>query len=767
MALVGRQRELREVDDLLARAARGSGGVLVIIGPAGSGKTALADAAIERARELGFEVLRGVPARGQPGRMVWAQLLRDVGATDDLVERMLTDPGPLDLDSAARLLTSGTRLIVVDDLDHGGQAAVDLLPMTVGRAVAGATAVIVTSTTGLGVGRELTLRGLTEDELAEVVGAAELEALWVASRGMPGMAKELAAELGHDRDPIVHLALNALSTTDFLRVDVSLVRLLELAVSRAKQDGTRARVLARLAHELLGDASAGPRRRELADEALRLARADGDKRTLAEVLDARLHALWAPDGVRERLDVGQEIVELARSAGDDTLERKGLFWRFVALMELARVSEAESVLATYERASIAAGDGQAVAMATARHGMFAMLRGRYDEIGQIAEQVSDLGRRSGLADTERLARMLESLVAAERDPAVMVGAEGAMRAWSRALPGHFVEADLARMLVLIGRESDAAAELDRVLPRVLAGSGPRWVGAMAHLGFVAVAVGDTDASAKIYQRLLPYRGRLVVLAGANSSWGPVSHYLGLLAFQLGRPEAGELFAEAIALEEEIGALPWLAHTLAEGDAEQRRRARGIAERLGMTVLLDRLGRAWTLKQDGDDWLLTAGEEHVRLRDSRGMHYLRALLSVPHKDIPALDLVAGGAGLVATGTGPVLDAAALVAYRTRLDTLATELDVADRVGEPDRAERLETERQAILDELRRATGLGGRARQTSAEAERARVNVTRTLRAALDRIAAAAPRAATHLQASIRTGLACRYEPAPGGPDRWR
>ena len=47
-----------------------------------------------------------------------------------------------------------------------------------------------------------------------------------------------------------------------------------------------------------------------------------------------------------------------------------------------------------------------------------------------------------------------------------------------------------------------------------------------------------------------------------------------------------------------------------------------------------------------------------------------------------------------------------------------------------------------------------------------MNVTRTLRAAIDRITTAAPVAGTHLSCSIRTGTVCRYEPAPGGPARW-
>jgi hypothetical protein len=45
----------------------------------------------------------------------------------------------------------------------------------------------------------------------------------------------------------------------------------------------------------------------------------------------------------------------------------------------------------------------------------------------------------------------------------------------------------------------------------------------------------------------------------------------------------------------------------------------------MTVLLARMAPPadeWRLTRDGDDWLLSAGIERVRMRDSRGMHYLR-------------------------------------------------------------------------------------------------------------------------------------------------
>jgi tetratricopeptide (TPR) repeat protein len=791
----GRRRELQEIGRLLERAAGGAGGLLAITGPPGSGKTALAEVAAAEAGNRRFEVLRADPPEGQPGRLVWAQLLRDVKAPEDLVIRLSgnadSKANPLDLDAAARHLASpGSRLIVIDDIDRGGPDAAAVLAVVAARCAASATAVIVTTSVPLGVRTELRIAGLSQADLAAAFGVTDEDtahALWMASRGLPGVARPLARELTQGQDPIVHLALRATPTARFLDVDQNLIRLLELAAERPGDDATQARILARLARELLGDASAGPRRRALADEALRLARRAGDPGTLAVVLDARLYALWDPDGAQDRLAAGAEIITLARAAGDDRRERQGRFWRFVALMELGRVAEAESALAAYAREAAAAGDAEAAVTVTARHAMLAVLRGRLDEAVRLTGEVAEAARRIELPDAEAITGTLGGLVMAERGTVAEAeyGVEYLLASAVRQ-PGHLFEATAARILTEIGRTAEAAAELERLLPRALAASGPRWVGALADLSLVAARTGHADAASKLASALAPYRGRLVVWGGANSAWGPVSHYLGLLAAATGQAGAAiGYFEEAIELEEQIGALPYLAHSLhglaaaltargGPGDAGQaaraESRAREIAERLGLTHLLDRLARPaseWSLTRDGDDWLLEAGGERARLRDGRGLHYLRALLAAPGRDIPALDLAAGGAGLAAAGgTGPVLDAAARDAYRRRLDTLAAEADAADRAGDRTAAARLEAERQALVGELSRAAGLAGRNRLASLENERARVNVTRTLRAAIERIAPAAPGAAAHLRASVRTGTACRYEPAPGGPSRW-
>lgn len=793
MGPVGRVAELGEIDALLEAAAAGSGGVVILVGPQGSGKTALIAAAAEMARDRGFEVLGAAPVRGQPGRLVWAQLLHDVGATEE-DSRELLDRGDLLAASAAlRSLTAGRRrLIVIDDIDTGGHDAVEVLALVASRVVVSSTAVLAAAGTPLGVGRDLKLAGLAEAELGQVIGdrpAEQQRAVWAASGGMPGIARMLAGQLDSlppGRDALVHLALHAAQRGEFLAVDDSLIRLLEKALSRTGDNGIRARLLARMSRELLGEPLAGPRRRSLADEALTAARRAGDDSVLAEVLDARLYALWDPAGAEDRLTTAAELIRLGRAAGDEDRARDGLFWRFVALMELARVDEAEVTLAAFERAAGAAGDAEGSVMALSRHAMLAVLRGRFDTGTVLAEEFTARARRIGLPDAERLTVALHGAVLAE---------QGTERAWqasldhfylaARRFPGHFYEATAARILAALGQHAEAAAELDRLLPPVLAASGPRWLGAVTDLSAVAAEVSDRAAAAQLYEALRPYAGRLVVWGGANFVNGPASYFLGLLATQLGKADlAVAHFGDAIDMAERIGAQALARILVAFGDAlasrggdgdeqqaaDLQRRALDIARRLDLTPLLRRLvtpAGEWALRRDGDTWLLEAGDERARLADSRGLQHLRALLAVPRRDISALDLAAGRPGLRDSAGAPVLDADAAASYKRRLAELAEELDGADAAGDAARASRAEAERQWLLSELRQATGLGGRIRRAPAESERARVNVTRTLRSALDRISAVAPRAGAHLRASVRTGLECRYDPAPGGPARWR
>ncbi|MFI6761121.1 AAA family ATPase [Micromonospora sp. NPDC050417] len=785
MALIGRRRELAAVEQLLDRAQAGVGGHLVLSGPPGAGKTALVDAAATLARSRGMTVLRTAGTGADSGLLLWDQVLRDLE-----LDELPPDAGPRDLDRAARAIArGGPRLLLVDDLDRAGAPAVAFLTLLGSRLGSGATVLLATTERPLGLAPELRLGGLTEPELAALVPelpTVAVHAVWLASAGLPGAAIGLTTEvtgLDSSADAVIHLALTTPSRAEFLDLDLGLIRLLEAAAARPLPPAVRARVLARLARELLGDPSAGARRRELVDEALALARTTGSPGTVAAVLDSRLHALWDPAAADERLATASEIVTQARRAGDAMVERRGLFWRFVALAELGDLGAAEAALTAYARAGELAGDAEAAVVVLARQAMLATVRGRLDVAATLAAEVGVRGRQAGLADTERLVASLYGRLGMLRGT-IGSGADD-LQILARRLPGHFFEATAARALAESGRDVEAALELERVLPAVLSGSGPRWVGALADLAVVAARLGEPATAQALYEALLPYRGRLVVWGGANTITGPVDDYLGQLATRLGRPDqALSHLDDAVALERRIGALPWLAATLAvradalgvRGGAEDwtraeddRERARSIAARLemfGLLVTLTPPADEWRLTREGEDWRLDAGAETARLRDSQGVRYLRTLLAAPGREIAALDLVAGGFGLRAPDGDAVLDDAARTAYRRRLATLEEQLDAADRAGDVERAAAAQAERAALVAELRRASGLGGRPRAHANEAERARVNATRTLWSTVKRVESAAPLAGAHLRASLRTGRQFRYQPAPGGPARW-
>jgi hypothetical protein len=159
-----------------------------------------------------------------------------------------------------------------------------------------------------------------------------------------------------------------------------------------------------------------------------------------------------------------------------------------------------------------------------------------------------------------------------------------------------------------------------------------------------------------------------------------------------------------------------------------------------------------------------------------MRYVADLVSRPGVERHVLDLVElvetpagpGGPDRHRLGdAGPQVDARARTAYRRRLEELREELDDADALEDDERAFEVQAEIEQVVAELGRALGLGGRDRRAAAAAERARVNVTRAIRAAVARIEDALPAAGRELDRAVRTGLFCAYEPPGGAQVLWR
>src|SRR6185295_9754677 len=98
-------------------------------------------------------------------------------------------------------------------------------------------------------------------------------------------------------------------------------------------------------------------------------------------------------------------------------------------------------------------------------------------------------------------------------------------------------------------------------------------------------------------------------------------------------------------------------------------------------------------------------------------------------------------------------------RARLKDLQELVAEAESNGDTGRLDALSRERAALERELARALGLGGRTRQAGSTTERARVNVQRRLKDALERVAEANPELGAWLVRSVRTGTYCSFHPS--------
>jgi catechol 2,3-dioxygenase-like lactoylglutathione lyase family enzyme len=275
------------------------------------------------------------------------------------------------------------------------------------------------------------------------------------------------------------------------------------------------------------------------------------------------------------------------------------------------------------------------------------------------------------------------------------------------------------------------------------------------IGLTSIFVDDQDQAERFYTQVLGFQVK------TSAHYSPNERWLGVVA-----PEEPDGVRRVLHLADEPARAFQAAATAA---------ASAVSEVEGNLF-----------RQEGEYWTVVFDGSVARLKDTKGLRHLARLLAHPGQEFHAVDLEtaqsrpspaavgpggqAGGGELAVrpdlSDAGTLLDATAKAAYRARLAELRAELEEAEGFNDPARAAKARHEMEFLVGELARAVGLGGRDRRAAAHAERARLNATRAIRAAVANLARANPALGRHLAATIRTGRYCAYLPDPRAPIAW-
>jgi hypothetical protein len=578
-----------------------------------------------------------------------------------------------------------------------------------------------------------------------------VEADALARSGMTVDARELlrhAAEVAERAgpEPVANVALaTARLGARFATRRDEIVRQLDHAreVVAGVDDALEACVTATLARELQHSVAADrPRAAALSERALDLGRRAGEPTTMLDCLIARHDVLWQPGNGAARADLGREIVEVAIASGDVDRQAEGLLLVANALLEQgspAFEGPLESCLAILD----ARGQPRHRYTALTRRACVALLRNHLDRAEELMDEARALGDRILEPDAGNvyMSQHLELVRARAEPDELSAFAAAAVAHWTGApIHAHAVAAGfLARAGDLVAAEHHVDIVVD--LGTWRADRSYLWSVFTRELACAAIALDNRDLCLELLNDLRPLdtscgvNGAVVAFAGCHA------HTAGLLAAAVGQREAGKLLLErAAATYRRLGAVGWTTLT------------RGLTREPGPPGQ-----SSATMRRLGPVWQFTFAGKEAAVAPSKGLADIARMLAAPGREIHVLDLY--DAPVRAAAAGELADHRAIATYRRRLADLDAEIDDADRDNDPERVAQSTLERDALIDEIRRVTGVGGRQRQfANHPAERARKAVTGRVRDAIRKLEPVLPDLAAHLQRTIVTGMYCRYRP---------
>lgn len=393
----------------------------------------------------------------------------------------------------------------------------------------------------------------------------------------------------------------------FAKVDQELVAMLEKALAAPDVGGPlRVRLLGRLAQAMYW-APDHERTLALSTEALDGARGLGDRAAVAYALDSRLVALWGPDALEERLQVGEEMLRLGRELGDRDLQLEAYAWLISYAVETGPIELVDRYIEAHARVADELHQPYHYWYTQVVRAMRAFIEGRYDETQRLAAEAWSHGEHAHPENAVQVNQILTLFLRREAGELDLI-VEG-LEQYVASSPLPAWRSALAMVYADLGRHDDALVQVDTFSAEQFSAI-PRDCVWFATLAMLTQALGRCDRPAycrELYDLLFPFADRYAVVGGAVLCLGPISRLLGLLAAGMGdHDRALEHLDDAIERSCALGSPPLTARAQlaaakvhrtrnANGDVARARellaRATQTAESVGMPRLLEEIAEA--------------------------------------------------------------------------------------------------------------------------------------------------------------------------------
>jgi tetratricopeptide (TPR) repeat protein len=521
-----------------------------------------------------------------------------------------------------------------------------------------------------------------------------------------------------------------------------------LAMHR-EEDALRSMLLARLAVEVQLRADGDDHAGSLFEQAVAVARKSGDGNALFNALNSKayFHILGPND-----VDL-EELGNLAAEVSNPDAVWLGFLWNFrrsLSAGDIQRVDVCSEDFAQVAEQSRLPGSRSVL---SAVRGMRALMAARLDEAERHFEQGMRVLERWGRFDP---GQMFPLFLGLRREQDRLDEVIALARRGVELFPAfRFLRVNLAQMLLETGHEADARLEFAQLAMGDFKDvpNDTNWLATITLCADICARLGDDASRAQIlYDLLLPYAEQVAHFL-VLSCYGPVSHYLALLATTMTRYEAAEMhFRSALDCNSKMKASLLLAYTQrdyvrmllarrATGDLEKAQHLLTAASHAAQSLGLKRLAKelktldsvhiqcsrssrsqvanaretlpasasgsvaeesmTHVFRKEGDFWTISYRESTFRLKDAKGLRYIAYLLAHPRHRIHVYDLIEAVEGTAASSRTKTFAQSENLYIARDIGRLGPMIDARTRAEYGARLRELRAE----LDEAERTNDLG--------------------------------------------------------------